>query len=244
MTLSTETRRNVRWVLWFALAAYAVLLTKRFLPVHAQVIEPSTVILSQVVTDTTGATHEAGTTVYATRSDGAVARLYSAPPNAPSYAGRVVRFPTGERDYILDGRQIKSSTLMPQYSVAAAVRMPSARCLQNGDTDEGTEQIGAYRAQKVFRGLVTTWFALDYGCAIVKERWEFKDGQVSQKNLVTLMQGEPSPSLFEVGKGLAEVAASNVLLGPNEKPTVKTDLIDADYAKQHAALMAKGNLPH
>lgn len=242
--LSTDTRRKLRWLVGLSLGAYAVTVALRILPVHAQAIVPSTVVLAQMNTDAAGATHNAGTTVYATRSDGAVARLYSAPPNAPSYGGRIVRFPTGERDYILDARQIKSSTLMPQYSVAVAVRMPSAGCLQKGDADEGIEKIGSYGARKALHGGVTTWLAVDYGCAMIKERWEFKDGEVSEKNLVALMQGEPARSLFEVGQTLTEVAPSAILLGPKDKPTRQTDLADADYSKQHAALLAKGNLPH
>ena len=77
------------------------------------------------------------------------------------------------------------------------------------------ETIAGYRTAKIVAGIITSWYALDYGCAPVKERWEFSPTEVSEKELVALVGGEPDPSLFDVPAHYREVLPSERLLGAN-----------------------------
>jgi hypothetical protein len=86
------------------------------------------------------------------------------------------------------------------------------------DTFVGEETIAGYRTAKIVAGIITSWYALDYGCALVKSRWEFSATEVSEKELVALVAGEPDPSLFDVPAHYREVLPSERLLGPNKEP--------------------------
>ncbi len=77
------------------------------------------------------------------------------------------------------------------------------------------ETIAGYRTAKIIDGIITSWHALDYGCAPVKERWQFSATEVSEKELVALVAGEPDPSLFDVPAHYREVLPSERLLGPS-----------------------------
>src|SRR5213078_4150990 len=100
-------------------------------------------------------------------------------------------------------------------------RDPSSRCLNAFDgspfaTDEnllGEETINGYRTVKVNRGIITEWHALDYGCALVKDRWEFSANEITEKQLVAITAGEPDPHLFEVSGDYREVPPSETMLG-------------------------------
>jgi hypothetical protein len=57
---------------------------------------------------------------------------------------------------------------------------------------------------------------VDYGCALIKDRADWEDGQASEKILVALIAGEPSPVLFEDPAGFEEVPPSQLFLGASD----------------------------
>jgi hypothetical protein len=79
----------------------------------------------------------------------------------------------------------------------------------------GEEVVGGYRAVKVTSGQITQWLALDYGCALIKDRADWGDGQSSEKRLVSLFSGEPSAGLFDDPGDFEEVPNSKLFPGPN-----------------------------
>jgi len=81
----------------------------------------------------------------------------------------------------------------------------------------GEETIAGYRAAKITNGTVTSWHALDYGCALVKERWEFGGPEVSEKELVSLVSGEPDATLFDVPAHYREVLPSERIRGSKKE---------------------------
>jgi len=93
------------------------------------------------------------------------------------------------------------------------LRDPGNNCLISGfpETPDGEEVIAGYRAVKLTSGVTAQWFALDYGCALIKDRAEWPDGQMSEKRLVALIPGEPAPSMFDDPAGFQEVPPSRWL---------------------------------
>jgi len=85
------------------------------------------------------------------------------------------------------------------------------------ETFLGEEIIAGYRTAKIADGLTTSWHALDYGCALVKDRWEFSATEVSEKELVALVAGEPDAALFDVPAHYREVPPSERILGPKKE---------------------------
>ncbi len=78
----------------------------------------------------------------------------------------------------------------------------------------GEDRISGFRTVKIQANNATWWFALDYGCAMVKSRVDFgEQGGVSEKNLVVLTPGEPAPDLFNVRSDFREVPRSKVATG-------------------------------
>ncbi len=103
---------------------------------------------------------------------------------------------------------------------------------------DGEEMVSGYRAVKVrapSQG-ATWWFAPDYGCAEVKSVFSFPDGQSTEKELVSLVPGEPSPDLYAVPANYREMSYSaNALLseppGKSVNPSCARKLaqMDASY---------------
>jgi hypothetical protein len=126
-----------------------------------------------------------------------------------------------------DQTATKSSIRKQSFKPLASQRDPSSMCVNSlagtpittppSDTFVGEETIAGYRTAKIVAGIITSWYALDYGCAPVKERWEFSATEVSEKELVALVAGEPDPSLFDVPAHYREVLPSERLLGPNKE---------------------------
>jgi hypothetical protein len=94
-----------------------------------------------------------------------------------------------------------------------------------GSTSEtflGAETVAGYRTAKIApakdsEGATTSWYALDYGCALVKQRWEFSTKEVSEKELVALVAGEPDATLFDVPANYREVPPSERMFGSRKE---------------------------
>jgi len=77
---------------------------------------------------------------------------------------------------------------------------------------QGEEIVSGYKTVKVTDKQVTRWLALDYGCAVVKDRWDFgSDKGVSEHIVLALTSGEPETALFDVPEYFRETALSEVL---------------------------------
>jgi hypothetical protein len=129
--------------------------------------------------------------------------------------------------YILQHLQLKTTTFDPARNLSAHwLRDSGNSCLISGfqEKPDGEEVIGAYRAVRLTYGSTTQWLALDYGCALIKDRAEWPDGQMSEKRLVALIQGEPAPSIFDDPAGFQEVPPSRWL-----PPDAKISAQDAYY---------------
>jgi hypothetical protein len=85
------------------------------------------------------------------------------------------------------------------------------------ETFVGEEIIAGYRTAKIADGIFTSWHALDYGCAPVKQRADFSATEVSEKELVALVAGEPDAALFDVPAHYREVPPSERILGPKKE---------------------------
>ena len=136
---------------------------------------------------------------------------------------RILNFASGLEVNINELTNTKTSIMKGDWNPAVLQRDPTSKCLHSlagrpmtsmPEIFDGEETVNGYRTAKILRGGVTEWFALDYGCALVKDRWGFETGDTSEKELVALTGGEPNPSLFEVPSSAREVPPSERVLGP------------------------------
>lgn len=199
---------------------------------------PYTVVLEEFWLQRDGTAVPGATTsvmryTYAIRGDGSRAfETMSSNPASPSYE-RVLDFSSGKKMYIFSPQQLKTTMFDPARNRAANwLRDSGSNCLFPGLTPseklEGEEVINGYRTVKLTDEPATEWFALDYGCALVKDRYEWPDGQhMSEKRLVAFIPGEPAPSLFEDPAGFEEVLPSRWL--PPEADARARSGFDAYY---------------
>src|SRR6266567_5117463 len=174
-------------------------------------VVPYTVVLQEFDLHRDGTTVPSFRLTEAIRGDGSRAsEMTSSNPANPS-AERILDFSSGKKMYIMQHQQLKTTTFDPARNVAADwLRDSGNNCLISGfqEKPEGEEVIEGHRAVKLTDGPTTHWFALDYGCALIKDRAEWPDGQMSEKTLVALIPGEPAPSLFDDPAGFQEVPFS------------------------------------
>jgi hypothetical protein len=164
---------------------------------------------------------------------------------------RIIYLASGFQVDTNDENNTKSSIKRQNHNPATWQRDPDSKCVNSlagssmtfppSDVFVGEESIAGYRTAKIAAGGITSWYALDYGCALVKQRWQFSAKEVSEKELVALSAGEPDPSLFDVPAHYREVPPSERLLGPNkESPGCNEDSrkafqdLDNDYYKRRA----------
>ena len=213
-------RRVVGYVFWALVIALAVnafrihrptLRAAQLLP--AKVV-PYTVVLQEFQLHPDGTAVPGVKYTYAIRGDGSRASEMTSSGSILS-TERIIDFSSGKKMYIMQHQQLKSTTF-DQAKNRAANWLRDARndCLIPGlnpqEKPEGEEIINGYRAVKLTYGSTTHWLALDYGCALIKDRAEWQDGQKSEKRLVALISGEPSPSLFEDPAGAQETPLSRL----------------------------------
>lgn len=118
------------------------------------------------------------------------------------------------------------------------VRDPRSKCMLSisgkglsSPGEWGGEQVvSGYRAARIKSGNVTTWYALDYGCANIGSRTIISGG-TAQSSAISLRRGEPPGAVFDLS-GYREVLPS-VLLGPElcDNGAMKERLrqMDKDY---------------
>jgi hypothetical protein len=191
-------------------------------------VVPYTVVLQEFALQRDGTAVPSFKLTQAIRGDGSRANeMTSGNPASPS-SERILDFSSGKQMYIMQHQQLKTTTFDPARNLAAHwLRDSRNNCLISGfqEKPDGDEVIEGYRAVKLTDGPTTQWFALDYGCALIKDRAEWPDGQMSEKRLVALIPGEPSPSLFDDPAGFQEVRPSRLF---PDRPNATIE--DAYYA--------------
>ena len=234
-TWSALNRRVVAYVFWTLVSALAVNafriqranLKAALLP--AKVV-PYTVVLQEFALQRDGTAVPSFKLTQAMRGDGSRAsEMTSSNPASPS-SERILDFSSGKKMYIMQHQQLKTTTFDPAKNLPAQwLRDSGNNCLISGfqQKPDGEDVVGGYRAVKLTYGSTTQWFALDYGCALIKDRAEWSDGQMSEKRLVALMPGEPSPSLFDDPAGFQEVPPSRLF---PDRPNATATIEDAYYA--------------
>jgi len=119
-----------------------------------------------------------------------------------------------------------STTFDPTKKPTQWLPDPRNNCLVQGSEAQqfvGEEVVNGYRTAKLTAGPMTQWVALDYGCAAVKDRADWGNGESSEKRMVSLSLGEPSPSLFDDPAGFEEVPPSQLF------PHSNLDTLDEYY---------------
>ena len=199
--------------------------TLKAAPLSGKVV-PYTVVLQEFHLERDGTAVPSVKYAYAIRGDGSRANETTSSDPANPSSERILDFSSGKQMYIFRPLQVKTTTFDPaKYLAANWLRDSGNNCLISGfqEKPEGEEVIEGYRAVKLsYDESITQWFALDYGCALIKDRAEWPDGQKSEKRLVALIPGEPAPSMFDDPAGFEEVPPSRWL-----SPSVGTSALNA-----------------
>lgn len=142
---------------------------------------PYTVILKEIVHGADGSTTPGFELTQAVRSDGSTVRRIVHKEREPRSSERTINFSTGVEVTMNELTNTKTS-MVTGVILATLERDPSSKCINSfagkpmTSTPEsvlGEETISGYRAAKVKSNVIIAWYALDFGCALVKDRWEF-----------------------------------------------------------------------
>ncbi len=176
-------------------------------------MDGSSVVLREVISKADGSKMLGAVYHFATRSDGSSVFVGTHDPASVEAPVRMIRFASGSQGYISDAKRQKHIYALAANGNPAApqnLRVPSSSCTlaSAGETASGEEEIGEYRAEKVAGKGRSSWYALDFGCALVKEHLDWGDGSTSDKYLVMLRPGEPERWLFEVPSAYKDVPRS------------------------------------
>ena len=139
-----------------------------------------TVVLKETVTGRDGKARVASTQTWAVRSDGSTLMKLG----ASETGSRQIWFPSGIEVMTNDRLRLKSTTRKPD---SPPRRDPGLGCTSPHITNEkswGEETVEGYRAAKVTAGVkdrpLTSWYALDHGCAKVKSSMGFETGEAER----------------------------------------------------------------
>lgn len=207
-------------------------------------VTPYTVILAETVTGKSRQRVGPGQT-WAQRRDGAIAYKIS----EGILASRNVVLPDGTRIELNDALKAKSTIVVPHDTpwlrdpIHSCARLPH-HADPNAPSTTGVttfETLKGHRAAKITLGRGTTWYALDVGCATIQHDVAYEEGGSSHLELVSLIAGEPSASLFDIGVGYKEGPPSALALPVTTKCDAdclksrqnRFERIDANYFKYH-----------
>jgi hypothetical protein len=134
----------------------------------------------------------------------------------------MISFVSGERVTTNDNTGRKSTVPLSD-DPAHWQRSPAAHCLANlagepatqrGEAVEAEEAIAGFRTVRIGSKGLTSWFALDHGCALVASRMDFGAEGMSEKELVALLPGDPEHNLFAVPSSYEEGPPSTLAPTP------------------------------
>ncbi|MGE0102416.1 MAG: hypothetical protein AB7H86_22830 [Blastocatellales bacterium] len=186
-------------------------------------IVPYTVITRESITGPDGGVVAGKEVIQAVRSDGSIVRRHIFPDPANG-SERVIRFASGVEVTINEYANTKSSVIK-NGNPAQWQRDSQSKCLNSltgkrktsmPEIVEGEEIVSGFRAVKVKIDMerpVTFWFALDHGCALIKDRIDFSKSEFSGHDLVNLIPGEPANELFDIPEFLREAPPSERVRG-------------------------------
>lgn len=160
----------------------------------------------------------------AIRSDGSRVVQNTPIRNPANGVERIIMFASGKQVIINDLVNLKSTVAM-NINFAALQRDPGSKCMNSfagkpffstryvTEVIQGEELVSGYKTIVIAASDgITRWLALDYGCAILKERWDHGAGRgYSEHNLVTLISGEPGAALFHIPVDAREVPPSELV---------------------------------
>lgn len=190
---------------------------------------PYTVILKETVYRPDGSVTKGVDMTQAVRSDGSfVWRLaHERGDETKNKKQRIIRFASGIEVTLNEITNTKS-TVEKNVNPARWQRDPSSKCINSFagnpmanstlEVINGEEMVAGYRTVKITRDNATMWFALDCGCAMVKDRMDWGSQGASEKNLVALVPGEPEAALFDVPATAKEAPPSEMMLGSGKDP--------------------------
>jgi hypothetical protein len=237
--LSVYHKRTVRFIFWAAVIGLVANAARLHQPVLKAALLPTaivpyTVVLQDFAVKPDGTTVPTLKLTVAVRSDGSRAMEATSSDPASPFSQTTLDFASGKKMYILRHLRLKSTTFDSAKGVPAHwLPDPRNSCLLSGpsyqDQLAGEEVVGAYRTVKLTDGFTTRWLALDYGCALVKDRAEWPDGHKSEKKLLALIPGEPGASMFDDPAGFQEVPPSRFL------PVQYVNTADAYYQSHRPA---------
>ena len=203
---------------------------------------PYTVTLREIIHAPDGTIKVSREVTQAIRQDGSLLNMSSTDKGAR----RSINFSSGIQVDTNESDNTKSSMENRSAKPKSWQRDPDSKCLNALDgtpfdpdqTLVGEETIAGFRTVKISSGVITSWHALDYGCARVKDIWQFSPTEFTEKELVALNGGEPDAALFQVPAKFREVPPSERILGPdkgrkpcNENGEKALRMLDEDYKR-------------
>jgi hypothetical protein len=136
----------------------------------------------------------------------------------PVSATRIINLSSGEQTQIDEMRGIKMTTKRVDHTITEVIRDPKSDCLLSltgapvltGESILGREMFSGYSTVKIKSAAssLTWWFALDFGCALVRSQADWSGRGATHQEVVALTGGEPSAGLFDVAAGLREAMPS------------------------------------
>lgn len=202
-------------------------------------VVPYTCMLRESVRDNSGRETASYIETYAVRTDGAYMFRSAGPIGTPTENTlRIIEIPSGVHIEVRDLWDLKSTWMKPGVP---KLRDANNSCLFPSTIPEvvlGTETISGFGAIKIGLNGATSWYAADYGCALVKAQQTWGGGATTTKTLASLAPGEPEKSLFYVPDTFREVPPSLIVNGPNGGASACCRS-DAMQTQRQQAAMAK-----
>ncbi len=167
------------------------------------------VTVTMVSTDASGSV--TARAVEATRADGSIASVMTLVELPMSPTTRRVRIASGMDVFIVESSHWKSTIYDPIRTPDKWLRDAKLNCVMSPPAHEnflGLETISGYRSAKVSINRMTSWFALDYGCAKIQYTVPMSKTLTKTFHLESLVPGEPATSLFVIPSGYEEVPPS------------------------------------
>jgi hypothetical protein len=228
--------RTIFWIVVVVLLAQTIYLWRIApAPIRAATVPatPYTTNLREVARDRHGQETRVMGFTTAVRSDGSTALIVR--DRAETF--RVLDFSSKVHVEIQELHGLRS---VQTTSDAPLHRDPKASCVLNENV-LGFETIDGYKAVKLGEDVRRSWYALDHGCALIRESWRFEDGRTTEKTLVSLLAGEPEPTIFQVPTTYREVPPSMIVDPEQKHPDLKQRFATRDrhYFAHRPAVLPK-----
>jgi len=211
--------------IWVAAAALTVnaghLFARRFVsPLfanHQPTIVPSTVILRTVLTAPPKPPSEKMRELRAVRSDGAIVRRAEGVTASGAYITRDLYFPDGVHVATDDVAETKNTGRMPDK--LRPWRDPASDCLNTpagsppipGQEVVGRTKVWEFSVVEILARNAIQSYAPSLGCQVIFGRTVTSvSGWSMVKEPVSILVGEPDPSLFLIPEGFREVSSTEL----------------------------------